>query len=392
MASSPSTGPNAPVDLHLDKEKVKKAFDVSHFDLNAVLRGAQLTLVGAHRALQNPAIFTSEHYKQVAYAVAAGIAIRLIIAIPIFGVKLLLWFLGFVFRLEDGAWDDKLVDGLNFIGEYVLQVPLFLMTLMRSITPTLDNLFMDSLRWVDMTYVQKHKNDKPDELRDMYYPNLSMYPKRDGSTNSTSTAEATSMFLWRFARKGGISLAIFAASYLPVIGRLVLPAASFHTFNKAVGLGPASVIFGTGLFLPKRYLVIFLQTYFASRSLMRELLEPYFSRVHMTKQQKKKWFRSREGLLFGFGIGFYILLRVPLLGVLIYGIAEASTAYLITKITDPPPRASERAAFAESQVVWKNKHEFLNLSLGNLDALQTSPRENPPPYAEVDPRAKASTS
>jgi hypothetical protein len=39
--------------------------------------------------------------------------------------------------------------------------------------------------------------------------------------------------------------------------------------------------------------------------------------------------------LFGFGVGFYIFLRIPLLGVLIYGIAEASTAYLITKITDP---------------------------------------------------------
>ena len=29
-----------------DKEKLKAAFDVSHFDINAILRGAQLTLVG----------------------------------------------------------------------------------------------------------------------------------------------------------------------------------------------------------------------------------------------------------------------------------------------------------------------------------------------------------
>lgn len=51
MASSPSAGPNAPVDLSIDKEKLKKAFDVSHFDFNAVLRGAQLTLVGGELAL-----------------------------------------------------------------------------------------------------------------------------------------------------------------------------------------------------------------------------------------------------------------------------------------------------------------------------------------------------
>ena len=37
----------------------------------------------AHRALQNPGLFTSEHYKQAALAVLAGIAIRLIIAIPV---------------------------------------------------------------------------------------------------------------------------------------------------------------------------------------------------------------------------------------------------------------------------------------------------------------------
>lgn len=97
-------------------------------------------------------------------------------------------------------------------------------------------------------------------------------------------------------------------------------------------------------------------------------LEPYFSRIQFTKEQKKRWFHDREGLLFGFGIGFYIFLRIPLLGVLIYGIAEASTAYLITKITDPPPKPAESAGFAEKEQTWKNKHQFLSLNLSNLDA------------------------
>lgn len=38
--------PHLPVDI--DKEKLKEAFDVSHFDLNAILRGVQLTLVGGN--------------------------------------------------------------------------------------------------------------------------------------------------------------------------------------------------------------------------------------------------------------------------------------------------------------------------------------------------------
>jgi hypothetical protein len=35
------------------------------------------------RALQNPALFTSGHYKQAALAVAIGIAIRIAISIPV---------------------------------------------------------------------------------------------------------------------------------------------------------------------------------------------------------------------------------------------------------------------------------------------------------------------
>ena len=80
-------------------------------------------------------------------------------------------------------------------------------------------------------------------------------------------------------------------------------------------------------------------------------------------------------MLFGFGVGFYIFLKVPLLGVLIYGIAEASTAYLITKITDPPPPPAYAEKFAESQVTWKNKQEFLRLPLANLDANNTDTGE-----------------
>lgn len=60
---------------------------------------------------------------------------------------------------------------------------------------------------------------------------------------------------------------------------------------------------------------------------------------------------------------------MPFIGVLMYGIAEASTAYLITKVTDPPPSPVEGRQFAETQVTWRNKHDFLRLSLDNIDKL-----------------------
>ena len=342
---------------------------MSNFDPNAILRGAQLTLVGAHRALQNPNLFTTSHYRQAAIAVCAGLAIQIIINIPIYSVKVFLWFLALVVDLDQETWDDSLVNGLNFISKSVLQVPFFLMMVMSSITPTLDNVFMDSLQWVDQTYVQKHKSDDPAQLRAMYYPTLKMYSTHGEveKKEKRGVVDGAIMVLTRYGRRAGISLAIYALTFLPYVGRFVLPAASFYTFNKAVGPVPAVAVFAVGLVVPKHYMVTFLQTYFSSRSLMRQLLEPYFHRVRFNKQQKKIWFVDRSGVLFGFSVAFAIMVKVPMLGVLIYGIAEASTAYLITKITEPPPPPGGNQDYIDSEVRWKNKHLFLELPLDKLD-------------------------
>jgi len=99
-----------------------------------------------------------------------------------------------------------------------------------------------------------------------------MYQAHGDTSKRRAPTDAALAFLIRFGRRAGISLAIYALSYLPYVGRFVLPAASFYTFNNAVGPIPAAIIFGSGIFLPRRYLVVFLQSYFSSRSLMRELV------------------------------------------------------------------------------------------------------------------------
>jgi hypothetical protein len=135
---------------------------------------------------------------------------------------------------------------------------------------------MDSLRWVDETYVQKHKTDNPHNLRAMYYPNLEKYPdhapKPEKEKEKVPIKQAVVMYATKQSRKAAISLGVLALSYVPYIGRFVLPAASFYTFKKSVGTQPAAVIFATSLLFPRRYLVSFLQAYFSSRTLMRELV------------------------------------------------------------------------------------------------------------------------
>lgn len=204
---------------------------------------------------------------------------------------MLLWVVSLFANLDHAQWDDNVTKGLNFLEHQVLQVPFFLMTLMRYVTPTLDQMysplaephelclqydrFMDSLQWVDQTYVQKHKSDDPHNLRAMYYPNLRQYSahlETKGDHKKTPLKQAITLYLIRYGRKAGISLAVLALSYLPYVGRFVLPAASFYTFSGSVGTQPALAIFGGSLLLPRRYLVTFLQSYFSSRTLMRELV------------------------------------------------------------------------------------------------------------------------
>ena len=74
-----------------------------------------------------------------------------------------------------------------------------------------------------------------------------------------------------------------------------------------------------------------------------------------------------------------MILKTPFLGQLLYGVSEAATAYLVTKITDPPPPPATSEGFSESQVTWTNKHQFLHLSLDNIDQINTGDAQNQEP-------------
>lgn len=284
------------------------------------------------------------------------------------------------------------------------------MSLMRYIVPTLDKMFMLSLAWVDKTYLAKHlpaatasSVSIPVEIQyRLYYPTLSLYkphkdyippsaddPKKALKKRTLKKNSPLKKFLYKSLRKAALSVTVYLLTFLPVVGPLVLPVSSAYSLHQVTGPLPAGLFaFASMFILPKSWTVKLLQTYFASRTLMRELLEPYFSRLPFSSEQKRRWFRDREGLLLGFGVGWMLLMKIPLVGVLIYGIAEASTAYLITKITEPVPPPSglglpnEKGGFdrtetqgegletgsnevlkewCESQTRWKNKQKFLSL-------------------------------
>ena len=62
----------------------------------------------------------------------------------IIAVQVTLWFVSLFVNFETVTWDDKIVGGMDFIANQVLQLPFFLMSLMRYITPTLDHMYDQS--------------------------------------------------------------------------------------------------------------------------------------------------------------------------------------------------------------------------------------------------------
>lgn len=61
-------------------------------------------------------------------------------SLPVLFVKLGIRFIGLFSDLDAQTWDDALVQSLHFIQHSVLQVPFFLMNLLKFINPALDNM------------------------------------------------------------------------------------------------------------------------------------------------------------------------------------------------------------------------------------------------------------
>ena len=58
----------------------------------------------------------------------------------IIAVKFAIYLLSWIINLDHATWDDKLLSGMDFMSKSVLQVPFLMMTLMRYVTPTLDEM------------------------------------------------------------------------------------------------------------------------------------------------------------------------------------------------------------------------------------------------------------
>ncbi|KAG5357772.1 hypothetical protein CJU89_4242 [Yarrowia sp. B02] len=349
-----------------------------NFSPLAIVRGFQLFFVGAYRSLQNPDIFRTEHYRKALKMLGYSLGIQLLLWSPILVLKWFLHLSKLAFTGQDARYTiNDALGSLRFVQNHVLNLGPFVIAGMRYFRPEIDDIFLRSLQHADETYAKKH----PGQKRQYYLP-LVTYKEQARAygtgkkpwwsfvSQKAASGNDFSSFLSRMATRTAFTLAMYLIRDIPVLGSLSINSAAFYSFNQVVGTPAAAAVFGLGLMVPKKWLLVFLSAFWGSRSLVRELLIPYFKRIPFTTTDRQHWLAAREGVIFGFGAGFFLLLRIPYVGLLTYGIAEASAAYLITKISDPPPHPSQFMPWSEREVAW---------TFNDSDLMGDGPKPKPGP-------------
>ncbi|KAI9332191.1 hypothetical protein BDR26DRAFT_1010612 [Obelidium mucronatum] len=155
-------------------------------------------------------------------------------------------------------------------------------------------------------------------------------------------------FAGRYASRLKILFFVFLLSFVPVVGFLAWPCATFLYIGDKVNYPTAGLLFALTLVSPRLSKYIrgpLLRTMLELRALARELVDPYISRSKMTHDQKLVWLKKHDAVIIGFTIPFFLLLWVPLVGPALYfALANSCAARLCMELFD-------KIDFDDSQVV-----------------------------------------
>ncbi|KAG0231348.1 hypothetical protein BGW41_002214 [Actinomortierella wolfii] len=319
------------------------------------LKGVSLALEGCFVALTNPNFRHGRLYKTLLrlllFTLIAHIVTQIVFFLPIMIMGNILKVAGFALDTDTRNSQRGLEMFSLKAQELMSSIPLLGLLFLRYLYPQpLDDIFMEGLAYSDQLLIQEHQHqkqlqaqqreaglyveDKPFVMdhRGPFAPALAAYPYKVRYWHE----------MWRYMRRTWKrlkwALLFLVVSWLPIIGPLAFPVASFLSTIQAIGSKPLAAVFALMSFmLPRSVSVYLLKGFFGCRALTRELLDPYFIRLGMTHYQKRKWFNYRKSVLLGFGVVFYIGCSVPLVGVAIFGLAQASSAFVLQSLADPPP-------------------------------------------------------
>jgi hypothetical protein len=184
---------------------------MARWTVHGLQEGVVYAIEGIQIVLKNPNIRRERFLKIFIYlSIISFILLGLtnvLIAIPIHIVRFILW----LSTSDKASQADEALESVNrFVREVVASVPLLALLFMRYIYPKpLDDLFMESLRYLDAT----HPNRDPyasilaeQKFKRKYWVDMKDYMMRT----------------WKKARWG---LLLFVLSFIPFVGQFVFPLA-----------------------------------------------------------------------------------------------------------------------------------------------------------------------
>lgn len=297
----------------------------------AIVRGIQLSLLGAYRSLQNVHIYNTEMCLLALRMIQISIIIQLILWIPTYLCRLASFVLGRFFGWNVEIDIDYLIRLLNLNYVMIASVKYF--------EPGLDNIFLTTLLFVDS------------KSGEQYYQNLVKLPFESPYAQSYQRSfwdtvkfkYTHSLEFRKFVKTNTKHIITTIIIYIVCkrsykLESLIIIILSFQNFDDKIGTVLSSFLVVILSIIPRYYSLQALSFFWGGCNLMQDLLSPYFNRISLNKLEKIQWIKSREGILLGFSFCYFlVMIKLPWIGLIIYGIGHASTAYLITKLSSPPP-------------------------------------------------------
>jgi CysZ protein len=125
-----------------------------------------------------------------------------------------------------------------------------------------------------------------------------------------SLPRAIGLASWRFVKFVGLSLLLFVIGLVPVVGTVIA----------SVG----------GVIL-------------AARAVAWELLDPYFETLDIRHAEQRELIRRHQKVLLGFGLPIALLFAIPIVGPLLFGLAQVAGAVFVSRELPVDPREGQAA-------------------------------------------------
>lgn len=120
-----------------------------------------------------------------------------------------------------------------------------------------------------------------------------------------SLPRAIGLATWRFVKFLGLSVILFVVGWVPVVGTLIA----------SIG----------GLLL-------------AARTVSWELLDPYFEMLDIRHAEQRAMIARHQKALLGFGLPIALLFGIPIVGPLLFGLAQVAGAMFVARELPVDPR------------------------------------------------------